>query len=121
MARNTENPRPRRVAERLVMELGEILATRVEDPRLRTLTVTGAKVSRDLSVALIWIAGPITEGGDEDVQAALKHATPYLRSLLAARMTLRIVPTLKFIVDRSIDAGARIDALLREIAEPKDE
>ena len=56
MPSRKQSPRTRRVADRIQVELGEILAARTENPRLRTLTVTGAEVSRDLSVAKVWVA-----------------------------------------------------------------
>jgi ribosome-binding factor A len=112
-----ESPRTRRVADRIAVEMAEILTSRVEDPRLRTLTVTGAKVSRDLSAARVWVSGNVPEEEEHSVLGALAHAAPYFRSLLAPRLKLRIVPTLQFEIDRSIDAGARIERLLRDLRE----
>jgi ribosome-binding factor A len=112
-----ESPRTRRVADRIVVELAEILSARVEDPRLRTLTVTGAKISRDLSAARVWVSGNVPEGEERGVLAALTHAAPYFRTLLAPRLQLRIVPTLQFEIDRTIEAGTRIEQLLRDIKE----
>ena len=120
-----ESPRTRRVADRIMVELAEILTSRVEDPRLRTLTVTGAKVSRDLSAARVWVSGNIPADEEHSVLGALSHAAPYFRSLLAPKLQLRIVPTLTFAIDHSIDTGARIERLLRDIkdgtAEPEAE
>ncbi|HEY2924626.1 MAG TPA: 30S ribosome-binding factor RbfA [Candidatus Eisenbacteria bacterium] len=121
MPSRRQSPRTRRVADRIQVELGEILTTRTEDPRLRTLTVTGAEVSRDLSVARVWVSGTLSQEEEPQVLRALERAAPYFRSLLAPRLKLRIVPALHFQVDRSIEAGARIDQLLREIQEPRDE
>jgi ribosome-binding factor A len=121
MPSRRQSPRTKRVADRIQIELGEILNTRTEDPRLRTLTVTGAEVSRDLSIARIWISGSHPREEESNVLQALARAAPYFRSLLAPRLKLRIVPALHFEVDRSIEAGARIDQLLREIQEPRDE
>jgi ribosome-binding factor A len=114
-----ESPRTRRVADRIVEELAEILSSRVEDPRLRTLAVTGAKVARDLSAARVWVSGNIPEAEERSVLAALAHAAPYFRSLLAPRLQLRIVPTLQFEIDRTIETGTRIEQLLREIRDPE--
>ena len=38
-----------------------------------------------------------------------------VRTLLAPRLGLRIVPTLRFEIDRTLEAGMRIEELLREI------
>ena len=121
MPSRRQSPRTRRVADRIQVELAEILTTKTEDPRLRTLTVTGAEVSRDLSVAQVWISGRLSREEEPNVLHALERAAPYFRSLLAPRLRLRIVPQLQFLVDHSIEAGARIEQLLREIQEPSDE
>jgi ribosome-binding factor A len=102
-----------------MVELAEILATKAEDPRLRALNVTGARISRDLSAARIWVSGPIPAPDEPAVLKALAHATPYLRTLLAPRLGLRIVPNLQFLIDHSSESGARIEKLLRELREPK--
>ncbi|TMQ59969.1 MAG: 30S ribosome-binding factor RbfA [Candidatus Eisenbacteria bacterium] len=122
MPSRKQSPRTRRVADRIQVELAEILSTRTEDPRLRVLSVTGAEVSRDFSLAKVWVAGTLlTPDSEPNVLQALARATPYFRSLLAARLGLRIVPELQFQIDRSIEKGARIEQLLREIQEPPDE
>ena len=121
MPSRKQSPRTRRVADRILVELAEILNTKTEDPRLRLLTVTGAEVTRDLSVAKVWISGRLSREDEPHVLQALERAAPYFRSLLAPRLKLRIVPHLHFEIDRSIEAGARIDELLREIQEPRDE
>lgn len=122
MPSRPQSPRTRRVADRIQIELAEILTSRTEDPRLRTLTVTAAEVNRDLSVAKVWVAGGSLKREEEPhVLQALGRAAPYFRSLLAPRLKLRIVPQLEFQVDHSIEAGARIEQLLREMKEPRDE
>ena len=97
------------------MEIAEILTRETEDPRLRMLTVTGAKISKDLSQARVWVSGRMAPPEEAAVLAALEHAAPFFRTLLAPRLGLRIVPTLRFEFDHTIEAGARIEELLREI------
>jgi len=118
MPPKNQSPRTRRVADLIRVELAEILTTKTEDPRLRVLSVTGAEVTRDLAVARVWVSGAIAAGDEGHVMDALARATPYFRSLLAPRLGLRIVPELQFKVDRSIETGARIEQLLRELKEP---
>ena len=122
MPSRRQSPRTRRVADRIQVELGEILSARTENPRLRTLTVTGADVSRDLSVVKVWVAsGSLRKEDEAHTLQELEKAAPYFRTLLAPRLELRIVPELHFAIDHSLEEGARIDRLLREIREPRDE
>jgi ribosome-binding factor A len=121
MPARPESPRTRRVADRIVVELAEILSREAEDPRLRALNVTAARVTRDLTAARVWVSGRLTPAEEGSVRAALEHATPYFRSLLAPRLKLRVVPSLKFEFDHTLEAGARIEELLREIKNPPEE
>jgi ribosome-binding factor A len=118
MTRPSESPRTRRVADRIQMEIAEMLQREVRDPRLSTLTVTGVTVSHDLGSARVWVSGRIPEGGDEALLRALEGAAPYLRSLLAPRLRLRTVPVLHFEIDHSLETGDRIEQLLRELRDP---
>jgi ribosome-binding factor A len=106
------------VADRIQVEIAEMLQREVRDPRIATLNVTGVAVSRDLGSAKVWVAGRIPEGGEAEVLGALARATPYLRTLLAPRLKLRIVPSLQFLIDRSLETGDRIERLLRELRDP---
>ena len=121
MPTRSENPRARRVADRIHVELAEILITETEDPRLRLLSIMAAKVSRDLASARIFIAGPVPKADEPAVLRALRHATPYFRSLLAPRLKLRVVPEIHFEFDRSAETGDRIEQLLRQIREKPNE
>jgi ribosome-binding factor A len=123
MTHRQESPRPRRVADRIQVELAELLQREVRDPRLARLSIIGVAVSRDLGAARVWVTGPFTQADETPVLEALRHAVPYLRTLLAPRLGLRTVPTLTFLVDHSLETGDRIERLLREIrdAEPPPE
>jgi len=114
-----ETPRTRRVADRIVQVLAEIFARHTEDPRLRQLTVTGARVSRDLGSARVWVTGGFAPADEPKVMAGLSHATPRFRAMLAPELGLRIVPTLSFVIDHTAASGARIEELLRDLAEER--
>ena len=119
MTQRPESPRTRRVADRIVVELAEILAGKVEDPRLKTLSVTGATISRDLTSARVWVSGSFPADEEPGVLQALARATPFFRSQLAPRLQLRTVPMLQFAIDHSIETGARIEKLLRDLNHPE--
>ena len=55
----------------------------------------------------------------EPTLKALEHATPFLRRGLAQRARLKYTPSLRFLEDRSIRGGQRIENLLGEIAEDR--
>jgi ribosome-binding factor A len=102
-----------RVSEAVREELAELVGFELDDPRLRTVTVSQVEVSPDGRHARIKV---ILEG-DEQAQhaslAALEHASHYLRHELASRLQLRRVPELHFEPDRWADADNRVDILLK--------
>ena len=61
-------------------------------------------------------------GGDKEKETlkGLKSASPFIRSELGRRMRMRFVPELLFRFDATVERGAHIMELLREIEEEKD-
>jgi ribosome-binding factor A len=97
-------------------EVAVIVARELRDPRLSTMvSVTDVEVTQDLSFARVFVS--ILEGGMDRQQAleALGHASGYVRHLLAPRLGLREVPEIRFLLDTSIERGARVEELLRRI------
>lgn len=111
-----EFKRSDRVSDQIQRLLGELLVSgSVKDPRLAMVTVTGVKVSSDLSHATVYFT---VHGDDARKQAALQGfgaATGFFRSHLRQNTDMRQVPDLSFRYDVSIDEGEKIDRLLREV------
>jgi len=108
--------RQHKVSQLIHRELSQLLFREARDPRLAEVNITEVRVTPDLLLARVYFT---VLGGAEAEQAArtgLESASGYLRSQLAARVSLRLVPALTFEVDRSAEYGQRIDQLLDEIA-----
>jgi ribosome-binding factor A len=105
--------------ERVNEVVQQVVAERLEtlsDPRLELVTVTGAKVSADLSHATVYFAA--RGAGDaavRDAEAGFAAATPLLRRAVGDEVRLRQTPKLRFVLDPAIVEGARIDEILREL------
>jgi len=117
-----EFSRTRRVGEQLQREIAELIRAELKDPRLGMVSVSQVQVSRDLGHAKVFVS---VLGSDEQVRASievLKHAAGYLRSRLGKMLHIRVVPELHFFLDRSLEEGARIGALInRAIASDRGE
>lgn len=87
----------------------------LKDPRLASVTVTGAEISRDLSYACVYIS--VLGSGDAQDAAleALGRASGFIRGEFTRRARLRVAPELVFRADQGIERGARIFELLKEI------
>lgn len=106
--------RPRRVAEQIQRELAELIQVEVKDPRVGMVTLTGVDVSADYAHAKVYFS---LLGDQARVDAALKglnSAAGFLRSQVAHRMKLRVMPMFHFIHDVSIENGARLDKLIAD-------
>ena len=116
-----EPRRRRRVSELIKEELAVLLQRRMADPRLGGVTLTGAEISADLRQCHIYVSSLGGEEEHQDALVALEGARGFLRRELAARLPLRYIPELIFHLDRSLERGARVEQLLREIeAEKRD-
>lgn len=107
--------RVERIQEQVREEVSQMLATEVRDPGVGLVTVTRAKVTGDLSLARVYwtILGDAEER--KKTAKALERAAPYVRHLLAERLTLRRSPEVKFIFDESVAAQDRIEKILQDI------
>lgn len=104
-----------RVADRIKVEMANLLLKEVRDPRIGTLTITGVKVSDDLRTARIFFVEMGKESCSQEVLTGLGKAKGFLRRELGRRLQLRHVPELIFTYDPSFAYGSRIDSLLMEI------
>jgi ribosome-binding factor A len=110
MSRRTD-----RLNEQVKREIADILQTRVKDPRVGSVLVTGARVAPDLSLAQIYV---VIKGDPAEQKATiegLEAAAPFMRSELGSRLSVRKVPQLRFIRDQSFDYANRIEELLHQI------
>jgi ribosome-binding factor A len=80
-----------------------------------SLTVPEVRMSPDLKLATAYVL-PLGGGEADQVVAHLDKHKRYLRGLLAKQVNMKFMPELRFKVDTSFEASARIDALL---ASPK--
>ena len=108
--------RQRRVAEQIHRELSLLLMLDAGDPRLADVTITAVDITPDLLLARVFFTVLGDDDRVSDAQAGLQRATGYLRTQLAARVQLRLIPHLMFEFDKSAAYGRRIDELLDELA-----
>jgi len=104
-----------RVADLIQTHLTDLLQTRVNDPRVAMVTVTGVEVTPDTRRADVYVT---VLGGPEakaEAMAGLQSAAGFLRRELGQRVRLRNTPELVFHWDDSLERGERIDHLLDQL------
>ncbi len=110
MSRRTE-----RVQDLLRAELSQLLLRELHDPRAALATIAEVDVSPDLRRAVVRVS---VLGDDEhrvEAVQALRHAKGFLRSQLAQRLRLRVVPELSFELDRGAEHSQKITDLLEKL------
>ncbi len=108
--------RTRRLGSLLQAELAELLARRVNDPRLSQVVLTGVDVAPDLSQAKVFFTLHEEEHRMQ-AEKGFKAASSFLRTQLAAKLHLKTVPRLVAVFDNSISRASRIEGLIREAKE----
>ena len=100
----------------IAQELSDLMRLRVKDPRIGFASITGVNVSRDLSLARVYISVMGSPEEQRETMRGLRHAAGFLRHELAQRLTVRHVPEITFTLDESIARGARMLDLLNQIS-----
>ncbi|MCX5726079.1 MAG: 30S ribosome-binding factor RbfA [Candidatus Saganbacteria bacterium] len=107
--------RTERLSELVKEMVSGILRKDVSDPRIGFVSITDVKFTEDLKFARIYVS---IYGGEEaktEAMAGLKSATRFIRSNLAQKLDLRIMPDINFICDDSIEKGSRVLALMERL------
>jgi ribosome-binding factor A len=106
--------RSQRVGDLVREEVADIIMTRLKDPRIGFVTVTGVDMSDDLKMARIFVS--ILKPEDrEQTLSILNDAKPFIRSALGKRLRMKFTPNIEFRLDTAIEYGSKIDSLLRKI------
>lgn len=114
------NNRIGRIDEEYRKELSQILSYDLKNPNVTgMISVTKVKVTTDLKYAKVYIS-ILNSKNIKETMDGLKKSSGFIRSELAKRVNLRNTPELIFEIDDSMEYGAKIDSILKEIL-PKEE
>ena len=103
-----------RVNKLIQREISLLLEQRIKSNLARNAIITDVECSRDLELARVYFT-TVDASMRESVLAELANVKGAMRSMLGQALTLRRVPALEFIVDRSTDYGGRIDDILHKL------
>ncbi len=112
--------RPERLEDQIQFLISNLIQREIRDPDLGFLTVTAVRLSPDKSQAKVYFTVLPINGQSQEHQvlttlSILNKSKGFLRSRVAARLTIRRVPEINFIFDESINEGNRIESLFTEI------
>lgn len=112
--------RANRLAETLKEEISRMIREELKDPRLGFITVTDVEVADDLGYAKVFFSVLGDAQAGKDSLDALNRAAGFVRSEIGKRIRLRHVPEIVFKYDASLEKGAHISKLLREVETSSD-
>ncbi len=113
MAKN--EARLSRINEELRKELSSILAYDLKNPNITgMLSVTKVKITPDFKYAKVYVSILNSKNIDKTMQG-LKESSGFIRSKIAKSVNLRITPELVFELDDSLEYGARIEEILKDL------
>lgn len=112
---NKNNNRLGRIDEEYKKEISNIINYNLKNPNVTGLiSVTKVNVTADLKFAKVSVS-ILNSKNIKETLAGLKKSSGFIRSELAKRVNLRNTPELIFELDDSIEYGAKIDNILKDI------
>lgn len=118
---NRNNNRIERINEEYRKEISQIIGFELNNSNITgMISVTKVKVTTDLKYAKIYVS-ILNSKNIKDTLTGLKKSSGFIRTELAKRVNLRNTPELIFELDESIEYGAKIDTILKEILPKKED
>jgi len=115
------NPRRRERLGALIEQILSDLIRQMKDPRVAGLvSVSRVQVAQDARLARVYISIMGSDDERRETMGALEHADGFLRSKLGEELTIRHVPELQFVLDRSVEEGDRVLDLINRLDIPKE-
>ena len=110
-----------RIDEEYKKEISQIISYQLKNPNVTGLiSVTKVKVTTDLKYAKVYVS-ILNSKNLKETMEGLKKSSGFIRSELARKINLRNTPEILFELDDSLEYGAKIDSILKEIMPKKEE
>lgn len=107
--------RTERVGQLLKELISEVVRD-LKDPRIGFATLTEVQVTPDLKHAKIYVSVLGTDDEKKESLEGLNSAKGFIRREITPNLSLRCIPDLSFTLDRSIENGVRMAALINQAA-----
>ncbi len=113
------NRRLERVNALLRNVIGELLLSKISDPRLdpARVSVTRVEVTDDFTVAKVFVTVMGTEAQQKLAVSALRHAHGHIQELMMRQIQLRNTPRLDFELDKQFKKTLETLVVLQKVAE----
>lgn len=108
-----------RINEEMKRELSSIIRD-LKDPRINAMTsVIAVDIAKDLRYAKAYISVLGDEQAQQDTISGLTSAAGFIRKEIGQKLGLRSTPEITFVLDHSIEYGAKINKILNDLEKEK--
>ena len=107
--------RSERLGELILAEISDLITREIKDPRIGFVTFTRVEMSDDLRYAKVFVSSIGAEPEKARTLQGLSSATGYIRRHLGRALHLRYTPEISFLLDDSLEHGAKIAQILRQL------
>lgn len=108
----------KRIASQIAREISIILNEEAKNEVLKKVSITDVTVDDDLTFAKVYFMTRLED--TKFVESELNEAAGFIRKELAHSLDLRSTPELKFVYDKSLDVGERIEGIIDAINEKEE-
>src|SRR5690606_33266053 len=109
-----EFTRSDRVSDAIQRLLAKLIPQEIRDPRVGMVNINDVTVTRDMAYAKVYVTfvGSESEAASIEAAGVLNKASGFLRTFLAKELSMRTVPKLQFIYDKTSIRGQELSSLI---------
>jgi|YelNatPaOPRAMG01_1025707.scaffolds.fasta_scaffold00608_17 ribosome-binding factor A len=107
--------RTQRVSSTLKKIIANVIEFEINDERLKNITITDVELSKDFKFAKIYFSSQLSELPKEELTKLINKSGSFISKKSCEKINLRTVPVFKFVYDKSIENGLKIEEILRQI------
>lgn len=111
----SNDARLNRINEELRKELSKLVTFELKNPKVTGMvSVTKVKITPDFKYAQVYVSLLNSKNVKKTLEG-LKESSGFLKSQIARSVNLRVTPELVFELDDSLEQGARIESILKDL------
>lgn len=104
-----------RVGQMIFQIIADTIRQKLDDPRVRPVTVTEVRLTRDLRLARVYYCLSGDDAAKEAARQGLVRAAGLFKKRIDEDLHLRFMPELEFHYDETLDRAERIERILKEV------
>ncbi len=99
----------------LQREISFIINSKVKDPRIGFVTITGIRLSPDFHYMDVYFTLLDEKGDIKSCLDGLNTCKGFIKKNIKTRIRIKTMPEIKFIYDKSIENGLRINTIIEDL------